>query len=339
MTFAAHKCLVVAKNPTHLTLGPTLLPQVKTCKYLGIPFNHKGPDWNLAAETFNRKATNAIMLLAKKGFNKFTWCPSVKIGVYKIFVRSIMEYGMQCHIYSSKDIKLFEKTQQLALRIAYGVPWNTSKTALKRLSCLESIKFRNQLLNSRFILKSLLRGDKSIPAVAYMMEKLDNRKTIIYQWKHFNPTYSEVHGLDEKKARKELSILRYNNIQNEELGLTGISNSIQVDPSMKLPSILSWDGEEDSKIKLEIIQWRLGRVAYHQHCLNCHRAQLSRRHALECSGVDENLFNEFQNINLTQSSNILDSILNHFKFERDTKILEKISVAIQTIKRVCLHTL
>jgi hypothetical protein len=55
---------------------------------------------------------------------------SAKIDVYKLFVRHLLEYGMQVTLYDSKSIQLFERTQQLALRIAFGLPWNTSKTAL-----------------------------------------------------------------------------------------------------------------------------------------------------------------------------------------------------------------
>ena len=143
--------------------------------------------------------------------------------------------------------------------------------------------------------------------------------------------------MDLKNAKLKLFELRYNNIQNEALGHTGISNAIQVDRSLKLSSILSWNGLLDSQVKLEIIQWRLGRIAYHQPCLNCHRARMSRQHALACSGMDEVLYQEFKNIGIQPSHNLLDSILNHLQFERDTMMLQKISLAIQNIKEVCLH--
>jgi len=100
MTFAAQKCLVLARNPTQLTLGSTQLPQVECATYLGIPFKPNGPDWNQAAKKMSQKAQAIVMLLAKKGFNKNTWCPAVKIRVYKLFIRPLMEYGMQCTLYN-----------------------------------------------------------------------------------------------------------------------------------------------------------------------------------------------------------------------------------------------
>ena len=139
MTFAPEKSLVVAKENLLLLLGDARLPQVLSAKYLGIPFTPSGPDWTANAQTMANKAKATIMMLVRYGFNKNNWCPSAKINVYKLFIRSQMEYGMQVNLYSKHNLETFEKTQQLALRIAYGVPWNTSKTALKRLSCLETM--------------------------------------------------------------------------------------------------------------------------------------------------------------------------------------------------------
>ena len=61
---------------------------------------------------------------------------------------------------------------------------------------------------------------------------------------------------------------------------------IKVFPNLRRSSVLSWDGMEDAKIKLELIQWRLGRVAFHQDCRRC-GGSLSRKHAVICSGAED----------------------------------------------------
>ena len=108
------------------------LPQEDLVKYLGIYFNYKGPDWKYNNEKFTQKAKQALMSMIKFGFNKDTWDPSSKVNIYKMFVRSLMEYGMQIHLYDKNCIEKMEKVQLLAMRIAYGVPWNTSKNAMRR---------------------------------------------------------------------------------------------------------------------------------------------------------------------------------------------------------------
>ena len=131
MEFAADKCFVVAENQFQFKLGDFKLPQVETTKYLGIQINHKGPVWNTTITKLAEKAKKSLMSLIRIGFNKSTWDGSSKINVYKL--RPVMEYGMQCHLYNSASIKFLQRIQMGSLRIAFGVPWNCSKTALKRL--------------------------------------------------------------------------------------------------------------------------------------------------------------------------------------------------------------
>ena len=175
MSFAPEKCFIVANIDMLLHLGEDTLPQVEETKYLGIKFNHKGPNWKQLAVDLNTKAKSTIIALMNIGFNKNGWAPAAKITVYKLFIRSILEYGMQIHLYEGKVLNEFEKTQFLALRILYGVSWNTSKNGLKRLSCIESMQCRNEILNAKFI-RNL--KDKKIPACRLMNMNLSNKKSI-----------------------------------------------------------------------------------------------------------------------------------------------------------------
>ena len=96
MTFAPEKCFVVSKDKNiSLQFGDQTLTHVNQTKYLGIEMNDHGADWNKIAFDFSSKATNSIMALIKAGFNRNGWCASAKIKVYKLFIRPLMEYGMQ----------------------------------------------------------------------------------------------------------------------------------------------------------------------------------------------------------------------------------------------------
>ena len=64
-----------------------------------------------------------------------------------------------------------------------------------------------------------------------------------------------------KNAIKEI---RLENITQENFGMTGVSDAIAVHKSLKHSAILYWDGVQDAQVKQELIQWRLGRIAYHQ---------------------------------------------------------------------------
>ena len=57
-----------------------------------------------------------------------------------------------------------------------------------------------------------------------------------------------------------------------------------------------------------------GRIAYHQQCLSylsCSRENLSRKHAVLCSGVDDVLFGKYKEVESFQSQTILDTLLNY----------------------------
>jgi hypothetical protein len=133
MLFAADKCFVVANQEYEFKSGSSILPQVDSAKYLGIEFKCKGPDWVGTALKLSLKAKKAAIALIRIGFNRTTWDASAKVRVFKLFIRSMLEYGMQIHLYDSTSMDLMQKSQMMALRMAFGVPWNCSKTALKRL--------------------------------------------------------------------------------------------------------------------------------------------------------------------------------------------------------------
>jgi len=266
------------------------------------------------------------------GFNKKGWAPGAKITVYKLFVRSILEYGMQIHLYEKKDLVEFEKTQFLALRILYGVPWNTSKNALKRLSCIESMKCRNEILNAKYI-RNL--KDEKIPACKLMNMNLSNTKSIYYSWRKSNSLFHRLINISDEMFIKEINTIKYENINLESLGHSNISDAIMVVPNLKKSSILFWNGLQDAKMKSDIIDWRLGRIAYHQKCFSCN-AYLSRKHAISCSGADVFLENEFP-MNHNTTNNIIDGLLNkYFIIKKNEQIYVKIYEAIQAIKRTCL---
>ena len=117
---------------------------------------------------------------------------------------------------------------------------------------------------------------------------------------------------------------------------TRISDSIPVSKSLKLSSVLFWKNEDDGEIQRNLVRWRLGRIAFHQNCLNCNQENLSRKHAVLCSGVDEILFDKYEEIESFQSQNILDTLLNKYMFKNNSVIWKDISWAITQIQKVCL---
>ena len=81
---------------------------------------------------------------------------------------------------------------------------------------------------------------------------------------------------------------------------------------------------------------RLGRIAYHQESLNWNREKLSRKHAVLCSGVDQALFDKYEEIESFYSQNILDTLLNKYMFGNHSEIWKNVSWGINQIQILCL---
>jgi hypothetical protein len=336
MSFAADKCFVIAKDAYEFKLGNSILPQVENTKYLGILFDHNGPVWDSTIEKLAIKAKNASLALMKIGFNKDTWDPSSKVNVLKLFIRSLMEYGMQVNLYSTSQISSLDKVQFMALRIAFGVPWNVSKNALLRISCLESMQCRNRVLNACFMKRLEYLNDNSIPAFKMFKSKRVVNGSLAYSWSRFNPYYIRLKPFDEFPAvKKEIVKIRYENITQDSKGNTRISDAILVPPDLKHSAIMSWNGFEDATIKKELLKWRLGRVVFHQECQVCHNT-LTRQNAVICSNVDYELVERFPEVRQSYSNTIIDDILNHFLMKGTSRVWKVLYEAIITIRQSCL---
>jgi retron-type reverse transcriptase len=325
MQFAPEKCLIVSDAVGELKLGGDLLPQVDSAMYLGIPFTARGPDWDALVEKRAQAAKGAIVQLPKIGFNAYTWPGSAKIDIYKLFVRPIMEYGVALSKLSANSMRKLENTQLLALRVAFGMPWNVSQMALRRLTCVESMNCRMKLLNANFVRSLQANNDNQVPAVQLFHLARRVRGTLARSWLLQNNAVQ----LDHKE-------LQYQDILDFHQKARRIGSSIHVHRSLKHSAILHWKGESDAKHKSELIRWRLGRIAFHQRCASC-RGVLSRRHAVSCTGIEDQLMAKYPEVTFEpDEATFIDTLLNTYFFSDDDSLWECLYQCVIDIKRVCL---
>ena len=70
-----------------------------------------------------------------------------------------------------------------------------------------------------------------------------------------------------------------------------------------------------NEARIAIIRWMLGGIVRHQPCLNCDNlTELSRTHALHCSGANDFLRNNVGSTILPEAGEtLLDAILNRYR--------------------------
>jgi len=207
---------------------------------------------------------------------------------------------------------------------------------------MESMQCRNKILNAKF-LRNLKTLKESLQISRLYNFASNYSKSIFKECVKRNELIREIENISDSGLYGRIKDFRRKDILDHKKGCksttrtsTRISDSIPVSDSLKLSSILFWKSEEEGEIQRNLIQWRLGRVAFHQECLNCNRENLSRKHAVLCSGVEEVLFEKYEEVESFQSQNILDSILNKYMFGNQLSIWKDISWAIIQIKKVCL---
>lgn len=344
MKFSPEKCLILSKQKNlSLKIGRNLLPQVSEAVYLGIPFTENGFDSKKFAENCAQKIQGAVMQLAKNGYSSKYWSPGIKLSVYKQFIRPTAEYGLQIKILEKSELDILESAQLKASRILLQLPWNCSIQAIRRLFCLESMECRNKILNAKFLrCMKTLKENLQISRLVNIASTYS--KSIFREYVKRNEFFRDIEQISKESELKiKIKEIRRNDILDAKKGCksttkasTRISDSIPVSKSLKLSSILFWKSEVQGEIQRNLIRWRLGRIAFHQECINCNRENLSRKHAVLCSGVDQALFDKYEEVESFYSQNILDTLLNKYMFKNHLEIWTDISWAITQIQKVCL---
>ena len=141
---------------------------VTKAKFLGVEINSSLrfkdhiQDLALRAE----KRLNILRILAWGGTE-----PKILIRLYKVYVRSIFEYGSVCFLHCPDSVlDIMQKIQNRAIRICLHLPRYVSVSLLHKSACIPTIKERLLQLN-----KSLLvRMKQSNPLIKELTEAHEN---------------------------------------------------------------------------------------------------------------------------------------------------------------------
>jgi hypothetical protein len=85
------KCGVVGSSPDEFyVLAGGMVPRVDSYLYLGFPHKKSGIDFPQHIERMSKKATGVLVHAKTVGAH---WSPVIKFSVFKVFIRSVLEYG------------------------------------------------------------------------------------------------------------------------------------------------------------------------------------------------------------------------------------------------------
>jgi hypothetical protein len=364
--FQPQKCAILGPDDQEnsgLTIYGEQLPQKREIIYLGLPFTVNRVDHAVNVEKRCAKARSIASSLAKHGLNLSGFPQYASAILYKTFIRPVMEYGIQLRVLKGKTAAVLQKTQNFALRLIFSAHRNTSVNAMQKLLMLEPMAVRNQVLNLKFGARLHNSNDSSRPPVLYWRQAFPLQKVgSTTRSTRFNPLFTQAlfkpifgrnlqRGIEVKVSPAfESEILKgiiRRIISELDLGNTNVAGMIQVDATQtSLRHVLMPYAFQNPLIRVPILRWLVGNVAIHRPCQaeNCD-SEISRRHAVECSGAEEGLMETYPwlvpGYDPVIYSTFIDYLLNRFAQahkvqDRPKDLYLNISAAIGAIYHHCL---
>lgn len=354
MQFAPTKCFVLARTGTRLLLYGNELPQPDQTAYLGIIYTWRGILWSQHLEKRKANALKFYGFLKDAGMNLTGWPQRSSALVYKSFIRSTLEYGIGLTVLEKEHLNKLQLVQNTCLRSIMSCHRTVSIKALHRCLNIETMEHRNHQLNISFAARLHNSKDSRMPAVNMWWNKVTDRdsKSLAVICKNKNPLWPRSYKLNhvlerrqrgeyipqkaftkqEKKRLVKESIVR--NLDNQ----TSVAAAVMVDMDDPIRHCMMPNAFKDKKTRSTVLRWIIGGVANHQTCNQCGDEELSREHALECSGAHE-LLRSYYLEHQEQDNNelFINQLLNKFRNgPPDDDFYERIAEAVGLIYTKCL---
>ena len=354
MRFSPTKCIALDTEEQNFSLYNQRLTTSENEKYLGINIVPGGINFPLLGKERTDIAKGLIMMMGSMGLNLNGFAPEASSRLYKTFIRPAMEYGLALKQLSAEEIKTYQKTQNMALRMIFSVPRNTSIEAMHKLAQVEPMETRNQILNLEFAGRIHNSTDKTIPATRIWRSQIQDlpRNSLTY-WAKKNNLWDKgswlnhlLNPLGNQAVETELECLEKSQkkmicrkaIMELSKGDSNVAGAIEIVDLEKHRYITLSNNNIPKKRRMTITRWILGVVARHQNCRNCDAGnEVNRDHAIDCSGAGEYLARIYDAIPVTTNYNIIDYLLNIHRHSPNMEFYENMENAISMIYRKCLH--
>ena len=301
--------------PKLLLYNDVQLEIVQNYRYLGLFVSPKGIDW---IKSMENRIKNTISLLNwlcdVRGMKVLDWRPASCFAVYKSFIRPKFETGLALQIIPAEVSLSLQKTQDYALRRIFCTNKHTSIALLHSIAAIESMSFRNERLNARF-LHNILNGPKKNILIGEIIQ------------------YQLTSGLDHIENLDPSTILG-NFVSNNSFSTCILDNNMPTEDRWKeykeenIYSILldgirknksgckrldtnNRPGRRDlllssvncvllpRKVVYTLLQWKLGRFSTHLICRCCSNNNVATtEHILSCASDMFNVSYELQIISL-----------------------------------------
>ncbi len=297
MEFSAPKSAILCKNTIpeneQLLIQGGCIPQVDSFTYLGVECRHNGLTFENTRERCAQLQLTASFLKSK-GMNALGWRTNCRVLAYKTFLRPKMEYGlalMQPKKHASL-IKHMEVTQNNVLNMMLSSDRATSRGAKMKVLALESMRFRQEVLQFSFFNK--LNNVDSNHSMAAQVWRLQGRgkpsrmkrAVMANPAMNFKVNHSWNDTIEFILTRRWDSTCEWD---QPKVGWANTAASITKPTATKTIYTDPKINRDDQQL---LISWRIGSFTFHQPCQVCGE-EVTRSHALSCTQVEDDLRTRF----------------------------------------------
>ena len=126
-------------------------------------------------------------------------------------------------------------------------------------------------------------------------------------------------------------------IEDLDKNQPNVAGTVQIEDQRIHRFVLKDKKTIPKKGRITVIKWLTGTVAMHQHCRNCDRNVLNRKHAAECSGADDMLMRVTPGHSRKEGTTFIDQVLNENQQNQESGLYTKVARAIAMIYEKCLQ--
>lgn len=297
--FAPAKCGVLNNTDDReaiLRLYEEVLEDVEFYRYLGMYLDRKGINWMLSMEPRIKAALDRIFWMAGKGMNAFGWRPTMNIQVYKLFIRSMMEYGWQLGYIPESVMKKVEAVQASALRLLSSSGKKTSIDRMHVLYGLENMRYRNNVLRAKYFSKILLGEKREHPigrvfAAVRVAAKPKSNSLFSKYLKNGGLFKETIFGTDDEEGREpteeEYKAARRRAVvtfKEKSKNANDMHVKVVGQPDLILSRMSLLNRNETYVLQ----QWKLMRFFAYSPCIIC-GGKTSREHILQCGDATDDI--------------------------------------------------
>jgi hypothetical protein len=288
------KCETFAPADTY-RLYDQPLTSTEAFKYLGFAFTEDGINWRTHLRRMIEKAHTAATFFRSVGVNGYGMGERTKLAVYKLFIRSRMEYGLAIMPRDAHLMAMWDKAQNTILRGMFSVGDTAKALPMRVLLHLQDARNRHDELTCRWICASVDKtGEHFLLERAYNEARGRMLRTSCFKFvtSRYNRLLNEIHrqGIFGHQQWKKL----YKPVREEYLlGKLEVSRAGCYHPAaMKLaedirPRQAYAIGSQSRATRRIITLFLMGRLMGRPNlCARCGLRSATHRHVFECSGLE-----------------------------------------------------